>query len=352
MTMFSDHRLKGLESDNLLAFMALLGMLRSLEEFKPDWCPRVYWDVDKFPVRAVLNVVGGVKEVDVVTAIAEGLRRCANLHDFGGYRNLKELKPADATRKLRDVARDFESTLQDIHKTSGEIKKPHEASGKRYVADLWASLMSDAVCRNEEEMEPTPFCLMFGQGHEYFLERLVSVPQMLLPPPRREGRTRIEISETDCLREALFEGWKRPDLKPAAPSFRWDPHEDVRYALRARNPSGDKKTTQHGANRLAAVGFSALTVFPKQRAGNLRLEVLGGSRDRKGNFIFTWPIWRHPASLASIRGLLSHPNLSDPETCKVLGIVECRRVRRISAGKYMNFTQATRPDFERQSEIH
>ena len=341
MTTYFDHRLEGLESDNLLAFIALLGMLRSLEEAKPDWCPRVYWDVDKFPVHAVLSIASDAKEMDVVRTIAEGLRRWAELHDFFEYKSLKELKPADATRKLRDVARDFESALQNFHKTPGEIEKRREASGKRYVADLWASLISDAVCRDEEEMEPTPFCLMFGQGHEYFLERLASVPKMFTPPPRGRGRTRIEVSEVDCLREALFEEWRRPDLKPAAPSFRWDPHEDVRYALRARNPSGDKKTTQHGANRLAAVGFSALTVFPKQRASNLRLEVLGGSRDHKGNFIFTWPIWRYPLSLASIRGLLSHPNLNAPGTRKALGIVGCRRTRRISAGKYMNFTYAT-----------
>jgi len=34
------HRLEGLEPDNLLAFLALLGLLRSLETARPAWRPR------------------------------------------------------------------------------------------------------------------------------------------------------------------------------------------------------------------------------------------------------------------------------------------------------------------------
>jgi hypothetical protein len=58
------------------------------------------------------------------------------------------------------------------------------------------------------------------------------------------------------LHEALFEPWTRQDPTPA---FRWDPAEDVRYALRADDPSGQKSTTQHGANRLAALGLRGVS---------------------------------------------------------------------------------------------
>ena len=40
-----DHRLNGLEPDNLLAFLALLGLLRALETARPKWRPRARWDV-------------------------------------------------------------------------------------------------------------------------------------------------------------------------------------------------------------------------------------------------------------------------------------------------------------------
>ena len=53
---------------------------------------------------------------------------------------------------------------------------------------LWASLISDAAVRERNkaaEAEPTPLCLLFGQGHQHFLERLSSVPRETTPPLRR-----------------------------------------------------------------------------------------------------------------------------------------------------------------------
>ena len=321
MTTFSAYRLEGFEPDNLLAFMAILGVLRSLEEAEPDWHPRVYWDIDVLPVRPVLSIVGGAKEKEVLMSIAAGLGQCASQHDFEGIKDLK-LSPEIAAQKLHDAA-----------------------SGKRYTADLWASLISNVVIhRNGKQVEPTPLCLMFGQGHQHFLERLALAPQLRIPPARGRGKKKEEISELKCLREALFEKWRRRDATFEF-RFRWDPHEDVRHALRAMDPTVSKTKTQHGANRLAAVGFSTLTVYPKQRYSSLQLKVLGGARDRKGSFIFTWPIWRHPVSLASIRGLLSHPSLDDREVCEALGVVGRFQARRISAGKFMNFTRAVPRDF-------
>ena len=50
------HRLDGLEPGNLLAFLALLGLLRALEEAAPAWLPKVAWSVDEPPVRPVLSL--------------------------------------------------------------------------------------------------------------------------------------------------------------------------------------------------------------------------------------------------------------------------------------------------------
>jgi hypothetical protein len=139
------------------------------------------------------------------------------------------------------------------------------------------------------------------------------------------------------LHEALFEPWTHQDPTPA---FRWDPAEDVRYALRADDPSGQKSKTQHGANRLAGLGLPVLTVTPAQRGARIRLQVLGGTLE--GNeFAFHWPIWRGAASLAAIRALLSHPELArGPSRLRDLGVEEVRRTRRIGVGKFMNFTRA------------
>jgi hypothetical protein len=311
------YRLDGLDPDNLLAFLSLLGLLRSLEEAAPAWRPRVAWSIAAPPTRPVLSLTEDVERAAVVTTAATGLNRLAELHDFASYRNLR--LPQDvAAEKLRTAA------VRD-----------------RYTADLWAALVSDATVRERNktaEAEPTPFCLMFGQGHQYFLERLSVVPRRRMPD-RGPRRSPLTVSEAECLTEALFSTWARPD---ATPSFRWDPHEDVRYAHRATDPTDQKtkETTQHGANRLAAVGLAALTVVPRRHAGEPRLEVLGGDRSADGSFCFSWPIWRDPISLAAIRALLGHPRLDDSSTRVALGIVGRRRTCRISSGKFMNFTPA------------
>lgn len=319
MTSYATHRLDGLEPDNLLAFMALLGLLRTLEEVRPEWHPRVFWTVEKAPLRPALQVPEGVDKITITHAAAEGLNLLAQYHEFDGLADLT-LSPENAARKLCEITK---STNQN-----------------RYAADLWAALVSDAaISRDGKKVEPTPLCLIFGQGHQHFLERLKSVPQRKTPPERGQRRSKITISEIDCLREALFVSWKRPD---ATPSFRWDPHEDVRYALRAHNPTDPKtkETTQHGANRLAAVGLSLLTVAPRRRVGEVRLTVLGGQRESRGDFIFRWPIWQKPISLAAIRALLGHPDLGSDNKLAALGVKEVRQARRISAGKFMNFTRA------------
>ena len=299
--------------------MALLGVLRALDEARAHWRARVSWTVDAPPLRPALRTPADIDANAVAEAAAEGLDILARRHAFDGRKDLT-LSPADAATSLRKAVR--------------------TADRDGYVADLWAALVSDAaVSRDRKKAEPTPLCLMFGQGHQHFLERLASVPRRKAPPDRGRGRSRVTVPETECLREALFASWKRPD---GTQSFRWDPAEDVRYALRARDPTDakTKDTTQHGANRLAAVGLSALTVVPSARSGRVRLAMLGARRETDGSFVFRWPIWRAPIGLACIRALLGHPGLGRRETLAALGIVEVRKARRISAGQFMNVTRA------------
>ena len=316
------YRLDGLEPGNLLAFLALLGLLHALEESEPTWLPKVAWTVDELPVRPALSLSSAVSAGVIAATAADGVTRLAERHDFGPLKDLR-LSPENAAEQLAAAGR----------------------SDDAYNAELWAALVSDAAVRERnkaEETEPTPLCLMFGQGHQHFLERLRAVPRAARAD-RGSGRSKAVVSAEDCLAEALFAPWARPD---AMPSFRWDLHEDVRYALRATDPTNvsTKETTQHGANRLAAVGLAALTVVPERRAGNVRLGMLGGSRDAGGAFTFTWPIWRKPIGLTAIRALLGHPGLDDPDTRRALGVVDRQRSRRISVGRYMNFTQAVSLD--------
>lgn len=310
------HRLDGLEPDNLLAWLALLGLLRSLEHARPAWRPRVAWTVDEPPMRPRLQLRTPANRDELLAVTAAGLGALARLHDFGGAELM--LPAGDETRDLF----------------------AHGARGPRHTADVWAALGSDAAKSSDgAELEPTPLCLMFGAGHQRFVERLADVPRTPEPTPPGGGRGATAISEEESLGAALFSAWTRPD---ATKGFRWDPAEDVRHALRARDPAdpATRETTQHGANRLAAIGLSVLTVVPQRHGTAVRLGLVGGARTGSGEWHYAWPIWREPVTLAAIRAMLVYPHAHDPATRAALGIVEVRTARQIRSERYRNVTRA------------
>lgn len=318
------HRLEGFEPDNLLAFLALLGVLRSLEAFdltqheSDKLRPRAAWDVDHPPLRPSLTFGRAVSQEDILTRITWGIERLATHHAFD--------------RKGLSYSRAESREL-----LTKEVQKAHLEA--REKIDLLAALMSDGAVKEQKKMEvvePTPLCLLFGQGHQHFLERLASVPHQAAPVIKDKGKK--PVSAAECLGEALFHPWRRKD---DSFSFRWDPAEDVRYALRAGDPTDPayKSGTQHGANRLAAIGLATLTVSPQRRGVRIRPQVIGGDFGAKG-FSFAWPIWREPATLATIRAMLAHRHLRKVDALVHLSVEHVFEARRISVGKFMNFSRA------------
>ncbi|MCC6918568.1 MAG: hypothetical protein IT548_05155 [Alphaproteobacteria bacterium] len=313
-----EHRLAGLEPDNLLAFLALLGLLRALEEAEPTWRVRAGWRIDEAPLRPYLRVAEAVSLEAVTAAAARGAAMLAAHHDFAGKADLNHSE-AEASAALHAA----------------------RAAGG-YSAELFAALMSDGAAK-DDKIEATPLCLMFGQGHQHFLSRLDTVPKLAEPPARGKGKKAVAVSSAACMAEALFAAWERPD---PTESFRWDVTEDVRYALMASDPTSpggkrEKGGAQHGANRLAAIGLSALPVAPVKVGQRLRANVPGGAfHGRRREFTLTWPIWRDPLSLGGIVALMRHPGLGDADVQQRLGIDHLREARRFSQGKFMNFGMA------------
>jgi hypothetical protein len=312
-------RLEGLEPDNFLAFLALLGLLRALDTARPEWKARAHWDLDAHPWRPMLTVREDVTQTAVLDAVAKGLDCLVKDFDFGDRK--------DINYSIEEARKEFEQASQ----------------GRE---DLLSALMSDAVVkekgsgRDRNQVAPTPYCLLFGQGHQHFLVRLANVPRQKEPPARGRGRARIQLSETQCLAEALFAPWQRPDLTDG---FRWDPAEDRRYALRANDPSGDPVGLQHGANRLAAIALPLLSGAPILRRSELKFLARGASYSEARTISITWPLWPHPARLASIRALLAHPwmayeRLDDQQIAE--GVTALMRAERISSGKFMNISGA------------
>jgi hypothetical protein len=309
------HRLEGLEPDNLLAFLALLGLLRALETSRVPWFPRAGWDLGQPPLRPILMIAEATTRELICKAAAEGAATLLSGIDFGPASDLK-LNVSEARSLCRAASE-------------------RSAPGDRYFAELCAALISDAATDSKQtKVEPTPLAYP-TVATSNFLKNFQKLAKEELPEKRGRDPSYPKTAVAS-IAQALFASWARLD-RPVG--LRWDPDEAKRHAYQSRAPTRDAPTTQHGANRLAIIGIAALTCSPVAFGSRVRLSVLGGagSGDR---FTLAWPIWTTPASLASIRALLSHPKLREPRALEYLGVDHVRATRRISLDRLRNFTYA------------
>jgi hypothetical protein len=228
----------------------------------------------------------------------------------------------------RKLGASIEFGPKDVRFTPQEFRKAArdavDAKNARLSATL-AALGSDAALKRDgENIEPTPYCMMLGQGHQHFLERL-------------QDQLTSTSNAAEEIRNALFELWQYND---SGESFRWDPIEDRRYAHQFGNPSKqqNKLGTVGGANRLAAIGFGYLVCAP----GNWGLTAIGVRR-RRQEIEFFWPLPKVKTSLTSYLSLLGHPDLIDSKRCLALsafGVVAIARARRIQSGKFFSVERA------------
>lgn len=293
-------RCEGLEPGKLVAFLALLGAMRAVRVARPAWRVRAWWTGDD--ARPVIAVEGADDESSFGAALVGGVRGHREAFSFTGRDDVKYTPD-----ELRDLL--HEALAQD----DGD---------RRLRVDALSVLGSDAIADDEKGMiRPTPYCLMFGQGHQHFLKNWSMAPQ---------------IVESDGARlvSALLHPW--PYAEPGL-TFRWDPDEDRRYALRARDPSGDKVKTCDAANRLAAIGLASLPAIPAERF----LEAPGYMRSRR-RAEFRWPIWSVPLRERAIVALLRHPYVLRTHGEPPAGLTAVMAAERRSVGKFVVVTPARR----------
>lgn len=306
--MAQEHVLQGLEPDNLLAFLALLGFHRAVGHAEPVWFPRVYWD--GVPIRPRIVVSSNIDREGLLKAAAAGCAALSEVHSFD--RRDLNYTGAEARRELEDSCK-------------------HETSEGYLKVALLSALMSDAAVKRDGTVKATPYCSMFGQGHQHFLERMESVPKGIVPKELRGKITTDDLNGPAKLEQALFQQWNRVD---PTPSFRWDPVEDRRYALRFGNPSGDKGLTVHGANRLASLAVPLLLGMPTRERGEVRLYAIATEWDGTAIRV-RWPIWSRPATLTAILKMLAGCGTSPGLSIKFV-----YHSNRIGVEKYFNFTRA------------
>lgn len=300
----------GLEPDNLLAFLALLGLLRAIETARPNWEPRVSWTGK--PWVAHLHLAEFPEPMQIAEAAHEGIARLIERFDVDGRKNVDF-----SAEEYRTYAR----------------RVRNDSVGAALAAALTTEWPQNP--KGDRSLSAAPLVMMFGQGHQNFLERLIEVPAGALPHRLSKVKSPPDFANPAKIMEALFQPWRHDD---DADGFRWDPEDDQRYALRYGNPSlAGAAPTVVGANRLAAIGFLSFSTVVDAH----RMKTVGTVRD-DGEWAFIWPIWLARLSRLAIEALLSHPDLLNGDRAKMqlIGVAEIFRARRIPNGKFMNVTRA------------
>jgi hypothetical protein len=298
--------MRGPEGGNLLGFLTAVGALATLADAWPDrvvrlsWMPGLAW----YPL---LGLEVACSKDDVVTALDQELKKHRGAPEFFGL--------GDDLPVVRDNFRIFAEH-------AATAANPTD----RRSADFVAAYGSDAVTDDKQRIRDTAFRAL-GGGQQHFLKSV---------------RELAELTKEQHLRQALFERWEYRDPRP---SMRWDPADDRKRAYRSDDPSTSTRfpiLTVRGANRLAV---EALRCFPTAPQGS-RLATTGFAprgADR-GVERFRWPLWDGFLTPNVVRSLLSHPVLwADPlpvERLQLLGVLEILECRRVTDGKYRNFTAA------------
>lgn len=294
--------LTGLDGSNPLAFLAALGTLRAMGtaddkeiwrlqwvSHSSTWTPKIFCDAQALNQNAFV-----IQLSDIL---------CRN--DTPEFDFAKDLNVSP--KFFREIL------LRSIN---------HSSINNRRLVDFLASFGSEFVASDDgKQIQDTAFRTMSGAGHQHFVGTMKEL---------------VTECETSHLERVLFESW---DYQDERKGLRWDPSEDRRYALRWGNPSKDVTRTMWGANRLA---IESLPLFPTAPV-NGQLETTGFSRHARDN-CFTWPIWDCAMDTASVQSTLSLPSLTKPKPDRselnARGIVELFRSKRITLGKFRNFTSA------------
>ncbi len=306
----SEQELTGLDGNNPLSFLAALGVLNALSEnVSSDLrSPKLVWRPRGSFVPALID---GPERENLLNLLVE------DLETFREEPAIKGLRYAKGKSQAHD--------LKPPPVFFTEYLKRLVASGSLRSLDFAAAFATDVATDNNGNTKPTAF--HFTAGQQEFL-RMVS--ELI------HGRDRIQGVSREDLSEAIFGPWK---YERPLPILSWDNTTARDYALRASNPSNEKKLGVPGADWLAFRGLPYFRTVPIKN----RIATTGFKGEWKTS-TFRWPLWNVPIGRDVIRSLVTSPELYklDPTTLRARGIevVFEAGVRRTDQGGYGSFTPA------------
>lgn len=268
----NDHVFTGLDGQNPLAFFAALGLLRVLDETRDaaEARPRLRFADSGTPTAHLTTPLSLDQLYQRVLTDARskaGALALALAYDANGAR----IDP-DAAGAIADLKPPPALAAEVLAELGG-------AKVDRRSADLGAAFFSELAQDNNGNTKPT--ALHFTAGQQRFLKMVREL---------REGLTR------EHLVEALLGPWRSAD---ELPSLTWDSTMARVYALRATDPSKEKRGSVAGANWLGVVGLSFFPVSARH-GKPVTTGVKGGWKDSA----LTWPLWSVPCTRPEVAALV------------------------------------------------
>lgn len=309
--------LRGIDGSNPLGLLASLGTLRVLSEMRPSanvrlaWHNDGYWRPVVFGIRDAEEIVGTVME-DLPSWENEPALTLAYIKEGDGAGRRVEPDTAGAIRDLKPPAAVQRALFEKAAHMAG--------GGQRRTARLLACFGTDVALDNSKFIKPT--ALHFTAGQQQFLKMV--------------GELRDGIGAHD-IRSALEGPWTY-DSK--LPSLSWSGTGQRMWALRASDPSKDKRGSCPGAEWLAFIGLSFFPCVPRGQ----RVETTG-VRGHWKNCDFTWPLWTAPARPRVVSSLLQTRGLEELKSherrARRIGAVFKATIHRSEQGGYGSFAPAS-----------
>ncbi|PWK86801.1 type I-G CRISPR-associated protein, Cas3-extension family [Fulvimonas soli] len=308
--MANDILLHGIDGANPLGFLAAIGTLRVLSLDSDD--VRLRWMKHENAWRPVLAMETALEEHAFVEHLSAKLAASVPSEVFALGDN-----PSVPLGVFRPYAQSCAQASLD---------------GDRTRSDFATAFAGEHPIDKEGKVPDTALRTMSGAGHQHFLKFM---------------RNFIEQVQPEHLRKTLFDHWRYDDPVQNM-TLRWDPSDDNRYALRWSDPSGDpdRKSmgSMWGANRLAIEALPLFPTLPTYR----QLETVGFHTQGARKTHWSWPIWDVFAGVDTVRSLLDMADVQrsdrarvQPKGLSARGIAEVYRSRRLTTGKFRNFTMGS-----------
>ena len=304
------HSLRGLRSNDPLAFLAAIGTLRTLAKCSEFRTPRLSWEQETSnwtPTIRLESPVTRDRLLNVLTtqltgptdAIRYVMSKDAN-HSVGKLSNLNAVA--------------FRELLQ-----AESLSTPDERALAAYATDAYVDY--DEIAEFEVRKKGTALTrlnvLEFGGPKEYLTSQ----------------RKFVNETTRSKLRRTLFETWDFDDDGSSHRTMHWSPTDASRGAYTGVDPTNLPSRTMHGANRLAIAGSRLYTVVPQETDS-----ATVGFVDLGDRYVFQYPIWSSPVALSTIRTLLTHPDIAcaTPDRKQVHGVTAVLRAEIEINNNYRN----------------